>query len=110
MEDIAGFVIGVVPAWENCVQVFEIIDLENRYFMDYEVLCDKLEVERIQPLVWGEAVGLSEAELSNPIPDVWLVTERMFVLSFFAFWFASSASSNTWNGCRTMVYVPYSLL
>ena len=73
--DVAGLVIGVVTAWETCIQVFEIIDSGKKYGMDYEVLRVKLEVERIRLLVWGEAVGLSEVERGKPSPDTRLNRE-----------------------------------
>ena len=46
---------GVITAWQTCVQVFEIIDSGKKYGMDYEVLRVKLEVERIRLLVWGDS-------------------------------------------------------
>lgn len=75
--DVTSFVIGVVTAWQTCVQVFEIIDSGKKYGMDYEVLRVKLEVERIRLLVWGEAVGLSEVERGNPSPDARLNREEV---------------------------------
>ena len=75
--DVTSFVIGVVTAWQTCVQVFEIIDSGKKYGMDYEVLRVKLEVERIRLLVWGEAVGLSEIERGNPSPDARLNREEV---------------------------------
>ena len=75
--DIAGFVIGVVTAWETAVQVFEIVDSGKKYGMDYEVLRVKLEVERIRLMVWGDAVGLSEVERGRPSPDPRLNREEV---------------------------------
>ena len=73
---------GVITAWQTCVQVFEIIDSGKKYGMDYEVLRVKLEVERIRLLVWGEAVGLNEAEQGKPSPDTRLNREELRIVVF----------------------------
>lgn len=59
MAEAAGVALGVLALWKNCVAVFDMIDSSRRYGMDYEVLCVKLEVERVRLLCWGDAVGLN---------------------------------------------------
>jgi hypothetical protein len=58
--EVAGLVISIVPLWESCVQVFEVINFARQYGMDYEILSIKLEVERVRLLSWGHAVGLDD--------------------------------------------------
>lgn len=70
MAEAAGLVLGMMGLWQNCVGVFDVIDSTRRYGMDYELLCVKLEVERVRLLCWGDAVGLStSSEGSRPPPD-----------------------------------------
>jgi hypothetical protein len=68
MAEAAGLVLGVMGLWQNCVGVFDVIDSTRRYGMDYELLCVKLEVERVRLLCWGDAVGLSNASAASPAP------------------------------------------
>jgi Prion-inhibition and propagation len=68
MAEAAGLVLGMMGLWQNCVGVFDVIDSTRRYGMDYELLCVKLEVERVRLLCWGDAVGLSSADSPSPAP------------------------------------------
>jgi hypothetical protein len=68
MAEAAGLVLGMMGLWQNCVGVFDVIDSTRRYGMDYELLCVKLEVERVRLLCWGDAVGLSNASAASPAP------------------------------------------
>lgn len=62
MADFAGLVFGVIATWKTCVEIFDVVDSGKKYGMDYEVLRVKLEVERIRLLMWGNAVGLGDAD------------------------------------------------
>ena len=74
MAEAAGVALGVAALWRNCVDLFGVIQSTRRYGMDYELLCVKLEVERVRLLCWGDAVGLSNQSNqsqseSRPSPD-----------------------------------------
>ncbi|KFY39475.1 hypothetical protein V494_03966 [Pseudogymnoascus sp. VKM F-4513 (FW-928)] len=69
MAEVAGLALGVLALWQSCVSVFDVIDSSRRYGMDYELLCVKLEVERVRLLCWGDAVGLNNASSPSPTPD-----------------------------------------
>lgn len=58
MAEAAGLVIGVAALWENCVQIYEVVDSARQYGIEYELLTVKFEVERVRLLCWGDAVGL----------------------------------------------------
>ncbi|KFY19217.1 hypothetical protein V493_08076 [Pseudogymnoascus sp. VKM F-4281 (FW-2241)] len=69
MAEVAGLALGVLALWQSCVSVFDVIDSSRQYGMDYELLCVKLEVERVRLLCWGDAVGLNNASSPSRTPD-----------------------------------------
>lgn len=69
MADVAGLVLGVVALWKTCVEVFETVDSNRKYGMDYELLRVKLEVERIRLHSWDDSVGLRENNNNTRRPD-----------------------------------------
>ena len=76
MVEAAGLVLGVLALWQNCIEVFGVIDSVRRYGVDYEVLCVEFEVERMRLLCWGDAVGLSSSQDPRPTPDKRLLSRR----------------------------------
>ncbi|KAH9476040.1 Small glutamine-rich tetratricopeptide repeat-containing protein 2 [Psilocybe cubensis] len=55
--------------WQNCVEVFDIVDSSHRYGIDYEIARVKLEVERIRLLEWGNAVGFGTEDSNTSTFD-----------------------------------------
>jgi len=54
---------GIIGTWQTCVAAFDIIASDRNYSLDYVIASVKLEVERIRLIMWGEVVGLSDAQL-----------------------------------------------
>jgi hypothetical protein len=66
--DATGLVIGAVgliSLFKTVVQVSDIIDASKHYGNDSEILSIKLGIERVRLTMWGEKLGLTDANLDT---------------------------------------------
>src|SRR6266487_6946128 len=54
--------VALASLFSSCVEYFDYIDAAQSFGRDYQLLITKLEVEKARFLIWGDSVGLLQAE------------------------------------------------
>lgn len=61
---------GIVALWNTCVGAFDLVAYGEHYEMEHQIIHAQLEVERVQLILWGEWVRLSNVGRGHPCPHL----------------------------------------